>query len=174
MTWRQRLTGAFARTLTFVAAAVVILATFRTTGIPGDSWAVTSVALVMQDKAKASVRIAAIRVVVNIVSAFIALAALSVGGATIPSYAIALLVVGLLCYLTGLDDGIRSAYICVLIVIGADPLGLIAPAIERVGAVAVGSLIGIAVSLTFAKIDTVSRDPSDTDSGGTDRGDGPS
>lgn len=168
MTWRERLIDASVRSGTFVAAAVVILLAFRTAGLHGDSWAITSVALVMQDSAKASTRTAAIRVVVNIVSAFVALAALWLGGSSILSYAVALLVVGMLCYLAGLADGIRSAYICVIIVIGADPSGAIPPAIERIGAVAAGSVIGVLVSQILAKWaqrSAVTLDPDDSTSG---------
>jgi hypothetical protein len=41
-------------------------------------------------------------------------------------------VVGLFCYLTKLDEGIRSAYICVVIIIGADHFADLSPPIDRV------------------------------------------
>src|SRR5689334_12787368 len=100
----------------------------------------------MQTQARASLRVAVIRVFINVISATVALVALYLGGTTIPGSAVALLVVGLFCYLTKLDDGVRSAYICVAIVIGADRLAVLSPPIERVAAVTVGSTLGVVVS----------------------------
>jgi uncharacterized membrane protein YgaE (UPF0421/DUF939 family) len=148
-----RLYPALLRSLTFVGAAVAILLCYRALELAGESWAITSVALVMQTQAIASLRVAAIRVFINVVSATVALLALHLGGTTIPSFAVALLVVGLFCYLSNLDDGVRSAYICVVIIIGADSLAVLSPPIERVAAVTVGSALGVAVSWVFAKIE---------------------
>ena len=79
---------------------------------------------------------AVIRVFINVISATVALVALHLGGTTtIPGFAVALLVVGLFCYLTKLDDGIRSAYICVVIMIGADRFADLSTPIDRVAAV---------------------------------------
>jgi uncharacterized membrane protein YgaE (UPF0421/DUF939 family) len=130
----------------------VILFCYRALGLADESWAITSVALVMQTQARASLRVAVIRVFINVISATVALVALYLGGTTIPGFAVALLVVGLFCYLTKLDDGVRSTYICVAIVIGADRLAVLSPPIERVAAVTVGSTLGVVVSWVFAKI----------------------
>jgi uncharacterized membrane protein YccC len=138
--------------LTFVAAATAIQLVYRAIDLPDGNWAVTSVALVMQTQAGASLRVAAIRVVVNVVSAIVAALALHLGGASIPSFGAALLVVGLFCYMTKLDDGLRSAYICVIIVFGADRFAALSPPIYRIVAVAIGSAVGIGVSWIFAWI----------------------
>jgi uncharacterized membrane protein YccC len=121
LTWRESACPALLRSLTFVGAAVAILLSYRTLDLPNEGWAVISVALVMQIQARASFRVAAIRVVVNVVSATVALLALHLGGATIPSFVIALLLVGLFCQLANLDDGLRAAYICVVIIISPRP-----------------------------------------------------
>jgi uncharacterized membrane protein YgaE (UPF0421/DUF939 family) len=63
-------------------------------------------------------------------------------------------VVGLFCYLTKLDDGIRSAYICVVIIISTDRFADLSPPIDRVAAVTVGSILGVVVSWIFARIGT--------------------
>lgn len=153
-TWlNATLYPALLRTLTFVGAAVVILFCFRSLGLGGGNWAITSVALVMQTQPKASFRVAAIRVFTNVVSATVALVALHLGGATTLSFAAALLVVGLFCYVTTLDEGIRSAYICVVIIVGVDRLGDLSPPVDRVMAVTIGSILGIAISWVFAKIE---------------------
>jgi uncharacterized membrane protein YgaE (UPF0421/DUF939 family) len=47
--------------------------------------------------------VATIRVFINVISAIVALLALHLGGTTISSFAVALLVVGLFCYLAKLD-----------------------------------------------------------------------
>src|SRR5919108_945211 len=152
-TWRENACPALLRSLTFVGAAVAILLSYRTLDLPNEGWAVISVALVMQIQARASFRVASIRVVVNVVSATVALLALHLGGATIPSFVIALLLVGLFCHLTNLDDGLRAAYICVVIIIGTDRFAALSPPIGRVASVAVGSVIGIGVSWVFERIE---------------------
>ncbi|ODU00747.1 MAG: hypothetical protein ABS81_22725 [Pseudonocardia sp. SCN 72-86] len=151
--WRRRVVDAVLQTGIFVAAAVAILWSFRSGGFSSAGWAVTSVALVMQDKVRTSGRTALLRVCANLTGALVAFGVLALFGATIPGYVIGLSVTGLFCYLAGLSEGIRSAYVSVIIVIGADPLGLLAPAVERVGAVLVGSVVGIALSLAFEAID---------------------
>ena len=130
----------------------MILLCYRAIGLADESWAIPSVALVMQTQARASLRVAAIRVFINVISATVALLALHLGGTTIPSFAVALLMVGLFCYLTKLEDGGRSAYIYVVIIIGANRLAVLSPPIERVAAVTVGSTLGVVVSWVFAKI----------------------
>ena len=94
-----------------------------------------------------------IRVFINVASATVALVALHLAGTSIPGFAVALLVVGLFCYLTKLDEGIRSAYICVVIIVGADRLADLSPPIDRVIAVIVGSALGVVVSWIFDKIE---------------------
>jgi uncharacterized membrane protein YgaE (UPF0421/DUF939 family) len=150
---------ALLRSLAFVGAAVVILLCYHAIGLSGDNWAITSVALVMQTQARASLRVAAIRVFINVISASVAVLALHWGGNTIPTFAVALLMVGLFCYLTKLDEGIRSAYICVVIIVGVDRLADISPPIDRMVAVTVGSILGIAVSWVLAKIDETMATP---------------
>jgi uncharacterized membrane protein YccC len=152
-TWHEGAIPALLRALTFAGAAVGILLSYQALGLPDASWAVTSVALVMQTQARASFRVATIRVVVNVVSAAIALLALHLGGATIPSFALALLLAGLFCHLAGLDDGLRSAYICVVIIIGVDRFAALSPPMGRVAAVAVGSAVGVGVSWVYARIE---------------------
>lgn len=152
LTWQESAVPVLLRTLTFVGAAVMIVLVYRTLALPDESWAITSVALVMQSQATASLRVAAIRVIVNVVSASVALIILHLGGATIPTFAIALLLVGLFCHLANLDDGLRSAYICVIIIIGADQFGALSAPIDRVAAVVVGSTIGVGVSWIYAQI----------------------
>jgi uncharacterized membrane protein YgaE (UPF0421/DUF939 family) len=101
LTWLDAtLYPALLRSLTFVGAAVAILLCYRALELADESWAITSVALVMQTQARASLRVAVIRVFINVISATVALLALHLGGPTIPSLAVALLVVGLFCYLT--------------------------------------------------------------------------
>jgi uncharacterized membrane protein YgaE (UPF0421/DUF939 family) len=155
LTSREAAYPALLRILTFVGAAVAILLFYRSLALPNEGWAVTSVALVMQMQARASFRVAAIRVVINVVSALVALLALHMTGSTIPSIAIALLLAGLFCHFTNLDDGLRSAYICVVIIMTE---GFATPSspVHRVAAVAVGSVIGIGVSWVYAKINALS------------------
>jgi hypothetical protein len=101
LTWLDAtLYPALLRSLTFVGAAVAILLCCRALELVDESWAITSVALVMQTQGRASLRVAVIRVFINVTSATVALLALHLGGPTIPSLAVALLVVGLFCYLT--------------------------------------------------------------------------
>ena len=66
---------------------------------------------------------------------------------------LALLLAGLFCHLAGLDDGLRSAYICVVIIIGVDRFAARSPPMGRVAAVAVGSAIGVGVSWVYARIE---------------------
>lgn len=152
LTCRESACAALLRSLTFVGAAVAILLFYGTLDLSEESWAITSVALVMQTGAKASLRVAAVRVVINVVSATVALLALDLGGTTIPSFAIALLLVGLFCHIFNLDEGLRSAYICVVIILGADRFAVLSPPLDRVMAVAIGSAIGVGVSWVFTHI----------------------
>lgn len=148
----HRIGTAFLQVLVFVVAAVLIIMGYHAAGMPDGSWAITSTALVLQTGAQASLRVAAIRIAANLVGAAIALLALRWDGSSIPSLAVALLLVGLVCQLTKLQDGIRSAYVCVIIIMGIDHFAGLSPPIDRVSAVVIGSVLGVGVSWLTERI----------------------
>lgn len=147
MMWRAGAGAAFLSSLALAAATVIILLTYRTFELPTEGWAVVSAALVLHTQAKASYRLAAIRVAANIIGAIVALLALYLGGSTIAAIAIAILLVGLICHLAYLDDSVRTAYVSVGIVMAADRFAALSPPIDRIASVAFGSLVGVATSL---------------------------
>jgi hypothetical protein len=128
LTWLDAtLYAALLRSLTFVGAAVAILLCYRALELADESWAITSVALVMQTQARASLRVAVIRVFINVFSATCSCCIWAAHDTefcccTLAGWAV------LLPY--QLDDGVRSAYICVASVIGADRLAVLSPPIE--------------------------------------------
>jgi hypothetical protein len=93
----------------------------------------------------------ALRLLEAPVSATVALLALHLGDPTIPTFATAQLLVGLLCQLANLDDGLRFAYICVAVIMATEHSAALSPPIGRIASVAVGSAIGVGVSWVFEK-----------------------
>ncbi len=149
---RHRVGIALLRALIFVAAAVLIVLFYQAAGLPDAGWAITSAALVLQTGAQASLRQAAMRVGANLLGAIIALLALKWHGVTLPSLAVALLLVGLICQLTKLQEGIRSAYVCVIIIMGIDRFAGVSPPIDRVSAVIIGAAVGVGASWLTARL----------------------
>lgn len=138
---------AMLRSCVLIAAALAITSVYRALDLASGSWALVSLMLVSHTQAKASVHLAMMRVAANVVGATVALVILQVDGSTIPAILIAMLIAGLICYLAYLDDGLRSAYISVIIVMAADKFAALTPPMERIVSVTVGSLIGVGVSL---------------------------
>jgi uncharacterized membrane protein YgaE (UPF0421/DUF939 family) len=153
LAWRSGTRSALVRSGVLVGAIVAILLFYRTFDLPTEGWAVISAALVFNAHANASWRLAGALVAANMVGASVSLLALYLGGSTIVSITVAMLLVGLICHLAYLDDGLRAAYICIAIVMVIDRFATLAAPIERVVSVAVGSLVGVAVSLLMEKIE---------------------
>jgi uncharacterized membrane protein YgaE (UPF0421/DUF939 family) len=152
--WRTGAIRALLRSLALMVAIIAILTFYRVLDLPAESWAVISAMLVLHTQAKASFRLALIRVAANVVGACVALLALHLDGSAIPAIAIALLLVGLICHLAYLDDGLRSAYVSVAIVMAADKFVTFSPPLDRIGSVTFGSLVGAGVSLLTERVES--------------------
>jgi uncharacterized membrane protein YgaE (UPF0421/DUF939 family) len=154
MMWRAGIARALMRSVVLMAAIIAILGFYHLLDLPAESWAVISAMLVVQTQAKAAFRVALIRVAANIVGASVALLALHLDGTALPGIAVALLLVGLICHLAYLDDGLRSAYVSVVIVMAADKFVTLTPPLDRIGSVTFGSLVGAGVSWLTERLET--------------------
>jgi uncharacterized membrane protein YgaE (UPF0421/DUF939 family) len=152
--WRAGIVRALMRSLVLMAAIIAILVFYHTLDLPAESWAVISAMLVVQTQAKASFRLALTRVAANVVGAGVALLALHLDGSTVPAIAVALLLVGLICHVAYLDDGLRSAYVSVVIVMAADRFVTLSPPLDRIGSVTFGSMVGAGVSLLTEQLES--------------------
>lgn len=148
----RRVGIALVRALIFVGAAVLIVLLFQAAGLRDEGWAITSAALVLQTGAQASLHQAVLRVAANLLGAIIALLALKWYGSSIAGLAIALFLVGLICQVTKLEDSLRSAYVCVIIIMGVDRFAGVSPPIDRVSAVVIGAAVGVGVSWLTPRI----------------------
>jgi len=151
--WRAGTMRALARSAVLIVAVVAILLFYGILGLPTGGWAMIAAALVVHTHADASSRQAVILVAANVVGGSVSLLALYLCGSTIASIALAMLLVALVCHLANLDDGLRAAYVCVAIVLAIDQSTSLSSPLERIGSVAFGSLIGVAVSLLTQKIE---------------------
>lgn len=97
------------------------------------------------DRGEDGIRLAITRVAANVAGACVAVAALQIGGSAILAILVAMLLVGVICHLAYLDDGLRSANVCVAIVMAADRLDTLSPPLDRIASVAFGSLVGVGV-----------------------------
>jgi len=135
-------------------AAVAAVLLFGLTGLTGGIWAAVSAVIVTQPSVHPSVKASLMRVIANLIGASVG-AVMSVAlGHQMLSLAVGVLVTGMICHFTKLDEALRPAYAAVVIVImSPDTRGWYGP-LDRVLAVFLGCVCALVVGFVCDKIAT--------------------
>jgi len=147
-------------------SAVVAAICFGFFGLPGTVWAAMSAVLVTQPSLHPSLKASFTRVVANLIGAFSGAVLGALMGQSLFSLALGVLLTGLICHFTHLDDAVRPAYAAAIIVLFSSDTSTWAGPIDRVAAVMVGCLSAIVVGFLFDKSTTglrLVRDPASAD-----------
>jgi len=142
--------NAFIFSVKAAAAAVVSVVCFDLTHLPGTAWAAVSAVIVTQPGLHPSVKASLVRVVANLIGAFVGAILSTLLGHTLLSLAIGVMITGMVCHLTSLDDALRPAYAAVVILILTTDSTWFG-SLDRVFAVIVGCASALAVGLLFGK-----------------------
>ena len=134
------------------AVAAVLL--FGLTGLAGGVWAAVSAVIVTQPSMHPSVRASLTRVIANLIGASVgAIIGLALRY-ELPALAVGVLVTGMICHFTKLDDALRPAYAAVVIVIMSPDIQGWHGLRDRVLAVFLGCVCALAVGFICDKITT--------------------
>jgi uncharacterized membrane protein YgaE (UPF0421/DUF939 family) len=136
-------------------AAVAAVLGFGLTGLPGGVWAGVSAVIVTQPSMHPSVRASLTRVTANLIGASVGAGMSLTLGHGMWSLAAGVVVTGMVCHFTKLDEALRPAYAAVVIVImSLDSRGWHGP-LERVLAVFVGCACALVVGFVCDRIATL-------------------
>jgi uncharacterized membrane protein YccC len=147
------------------AAAIASLLAARALGVANPIWAIVSSVVVILPGHGASVASAALRVIANLVGAAVGIGIAAIGMPPLPSIAIGLLLVAVLCRLLAIDGAARSASVSLLIVLSRPPGSVVDVSEIRVLQVLLGCAVAFVVTLVAAAIERA-RGPSSGDAGG--------
>ncbi len=150
---RIRTLDAFLYTCKAAVAAVVAYVLCQALGVPGEVWAAVSALIVIQPTLHPSLRASVVRVVANFIAAVVGGVLNALVGVPLLDLFVGIMIVGMICHHTQLDDGLRAGYAALAIVIltteGEDPW---AGSWHRVVAVLLGCLCTLMVNLAFEKL----------------------
>jgi uncharacterized membrane protein YgaE (UPF0421/DUF939 family) len=136
-------------------AAVAAVLLFGLTGLAGGIWAAVSAVIVTQPSMHPSVRASLTRVIANLIGASVGAVISLALGHHLLALAVGVLVTGMVCHFTKLDDALRPAYAAVVIVImSADAQGW-RGSLDRVLAVFLGCFCALAVGFVADKTATL-------------------
>ncbi|HEY5234415.1 MAG TPA: aromatic acid exporter family protein [Verrucomicrobiae bacterium] len=135
-------------------SAIVAVPCYNLFGLPGAIWASISAVLVIQPGLNPSLRASLMRVVANLIGAFIGAVLITLIGQTLTALAAGVLLTGLVCYLARLEDAVRPAYAAVVIVTFTSGAGKAAwtEPLERVLAVMTGCACSLAAGFVIDKL----------------------
>jgi uncharacterized membrane protein YgaE (UPF0421/DUF939 family) len=142
--------NAFIFSVKAAAAAVVSVVCFDRTHLPGTAWAAVSAVIVTQPGLHPSVKASMVRVIANLIGAFVGAILSTLLGHTLLSLAIGVMITGMVCHFTNLDDALRPAYAAVVILILTTDSTWFG-SLDRVFAVIVGCASALGVGLLFGK-----------------------
>ncbi|MGB8352623.1 MAG: aromatic acid exporter family protein [Chthoniobacteraceae bacterium] len=142
--------NAFIFSVKAAAAAVVSVVCFNLTHLPGTAWAAVSAVIVTQPGLHPSVKASLVRVIANLIGAFVGAVLSAFFGHGLLSLAIGVMITGMICHFTHLDDALRPAYAAVVILILTTDSTWFG-SLDRVFAVIVGCGSALAVGLLFGK-----------------------
>ncbi|HEY8964823.1 MAG TPA: aromatic acid exporter family protein [Candidatus Methylacidiphilales bacterium] len=127
-------------------AAVLAYLIYRGLNLPGAAWAApVSAVLVTQPTFQPSIQASIARFWANLIGALLGSLAVLLLGPTPWALAAAVVVAGFLCQAIRLDEGLRPAYVSVVIVIFTGGERVWAGSFDRVLAVLVGCLVALVV-----------------------------
>jgi uncharacterized membrane protein YgaE (UPF0421/DUF939 family) len=136
-------------------AAVASVLLFRWMDLPGGVWAAVSAVIVTQPSMHPSVRASLTRVIANLIGATLgAILSLALGYELL-ALAVGVLVTGMICHFTKLDDALRPAYAAVVIVIMSPDIQGWHGVLDRVLAVFLGCVCALAVGFICDKLATL-------------------
>ena len=136
-------------------AAVAAVLLYGLTDMPGGVWAAVSAVIVTQPSMHPSVKASLMRVIANLIGASVGAVMSIVLGHQLLSLAIGVLVTGMICHFTKLDDALRPAYAAVVIVImSLDTRGWYG-SLDRVLAVFLGCICALVVGFVCDKLATL-------------------
>jgi uncharacterized membrane protein YgaE (UPF0421/DUF939 family) len=136
-------------------AAVAAVLLYGLTGLTGGVWAAVSSVIVTQPSMHPSVKASLTRVVANLIGASVGAVMSILLGHQLLSLAVGVLVTGIICHFTKLDEALRPAFAAVVIVImSLDTKGWYG-SLDRVLAVFLGCVCALAVGFICDKIATM-------------------
>jgi len=148
-----RTLDAFLYTCKAAVAAVVAYLLCRALGVPGEVWAAVSALIVIQPTLHPSLRASVVRVVANVIAAVVGGALNALVGVPLLDLFLGIMIVGMICHHTKLDDGLRAGYAALAIVTltmeGEAPW---AGSWHRVAAVLIGCLCTLAINVVFEEL----------------------
>lgn len=116
--WRQGGFEALLFSLRAAIAGVIALYAYEyLTGLPGAAWAAVSAVIVLDPQLRVSLRVGIIRCAANLAGALAGTLGALCFANPVEAMVIALLATGLICHYTHLDDGRRSAFAAVVILV---------------------------------------------------------
>jgi uncharacterized membrane protein YccC len=135
---------AFIFTAKAALSCVFTMLFFDFSHLPGAIWGAISAVIVTQPGLHPSVRASLMRVIANVIGAFIGAVFVALLGHTLYALAGGVMITGLVCHFTRLDDAVRSAYAAVVIVMLNPATGSTwFNSLERVYAVILGCLVAL-------------------------------
>jgi uncharacterized membrane protein YgaE (UPF0421/DUF939 family) len=135
-------------------AAVAAVLLFGLTGLTGGVWAAVSAVIVTQPSMHPSVKASLTRVIANLIGASVGAIISFALGHQLLALAVGVLVTGMICHFTKLDDALRPAFAAVVIVImSLDTQGW-RGSLDRVLAVFLGCVCALVVGFVCDKIAT--------------------
>lgn len=139
-------------------ASVVAALGYHWLPLPGAMWmAAVSAVLVTQPNLHSSLKLSLLRVIANLAGAFGGAALLVATGHHIPAMACGVMITGLVCFLLKQDDGLRPAFVAVIIVTLIGDSNKWQASLDRVLAVVVGCVCALVVGFLFDKLADASK-----------------
>ncbi len=133
-------------------SSVVAVLCFDFFHLQGAMWAAISAVIVTQPSLHPSVRASLMRVIANLIGACVGAIFAALFGHTLYGLAAAVMITGLICHLTRLDEALRPAYAAVVILmLNPAPGSTWFNSIERVYAVVIGCLVSLLVGFLCDK-----------------------
>ncbi len=143
-------------------SAVLAFLCYQALDLPGAAWAPVSALIVTQPTLHPSLRASLYRLAANIVGVSIGALAARFVASPMVCLAVGVLLTGLVCHFTHLDDGLRAAYAAVVIVILGNERNAFAGSIDRVLAVIIGCLSALLVGVIFHFLFFMRRTPANS------------
>lgn len=135
-------------------AACLALIAYRSTGLPGETWAPISALIVMQTSLHTSFNASIARFWANLIGAAIgAICALAIPQVLI-ALAVGIVATGVICHYVNLDDSRRPGFAAVAIVLLTLHGDVLRGAMERVFGVVLGCSVALLVSVVWDAVAT--------------------
>jgi uncharacterized membrane protein YgaE (UPF0421/DUF939 family) len=156
---------AFVGSAKAAVSAVVAVLFCDLVHLPQAGWAAVSAVIVTQPSLHPSARASLMRVIANLIGAFVGAAVSSLAGHSLWALGAGILLTGLTCHLARAGDALRPAFAAVVIVIFTNGAGAWQDSMQRVLAVVTGCAAALAIGWVSDK-STLVRKPTPGGGGG--------